>query len=260
MPDGMTEQKGLFQTLSPKSAFWVGVITSLAVVFTAGFFVMLVMFFKSDGTGSGTAAVLTNTSGAVAGANANTAAANIAVKPVTTADWRRGNDKAKVTVIEYSDLECPFCKQFHPTVAQLMTEYGDKINWVYRHFPLASLHPKAPKEAEAAECAGELGGQDAFWKFIDRVFEVTPGNNGLDPAQLPEIAVAAGVNKQKFQDCYNSGKYASKIQAAVSDAEAAGGQGTPYSVIIAGGKNYPVSGAVPYSQLKSIVDSALAGS
>src|SRR3989344_4864332 len=108
---------------------------------------------------------------------------------ITSEDHIRGNPNAEVTIVEYSDYECPFCKSFHPTMQRIVDEYGDKVAWVYRHFPLDSIHSKARPEAVAAECAAELGGNDAFWKFTDRFFELTPSNNQTDTATvLPQIA------------------------------------------------------------------------
>lgn len=88
-----------------------------------------------------------------------------------------GNPKAKISLIEYSDFECPFCKRFHQTMQQVMAAHGDNVRWAYRHFPLDSLHRKARPEALAAECAGEQG---KFWEFTNSVFEVTPSNDGMD--------------------------------------------------------------------------------
>lgn len=84
-------------------------------------------------------------------------------------DHIRGNKKAKVVVIEYSDFQCPFCQRVHPTYKQILETYGDDVMWVYRHFPL-SFHPKAMPAALASECAYEQGGNDAFWKFADELF------------------------------------------------------------------------------------------
>ncbi len=103
-------------------------------------------------------------------------------RPVTDQDHIRGAANAKVTVLEYSDFECPFCKSFHPTLQKLLNEYPNDVRWVYRHSPLVQLHSKAPKEAEATECAGEQG---KFWEMTDKIFEVTPSNNGLNLADLP---------------------------------------------------------------------------
>jgi protein-disulfide isomerase len=83
--------------------------------------------------------------------------------PITSADHIRGNPNAPVKIVEYSDMECPFCKRFHPTMQQTVDEYDGKVAWVYRHFPLDSIHSKARSEAIATECAGELGGNDMFW-------------------------------------------------------------------------------------------------
>ena len=112
------------------------------------------------------------------------------VRPVSTEDHIRGNPNAEVIIIEYSDTECPFCGRFHETMKQIMNEYGKegKVAWVYRHSPLDQLHSKAKNESVALECANELGGNDKFWEYADRIYSVTPANNGLDPAELPKIA------------------------------------------------------------------------
>lgn len=179
-----------------------------------------------------------------------------AIRPITDQDHIRGAKNAKVTILEYSDLECPFCKKYHPTVQQALSEYPNDVRWVYRHSPLVQLHSKAPKEAEATECAGEQG---KFWEMTDKIFEVTPANNGLDPAELPKLAQQVGVaNIQQFQSCLDSGKYTQHVTDDTADAQAAGLQGTPYSVIIAqNGQKFPLSGAQPYSALKQLIDQAL---
>lgn len=99
-------------------------------------------------------------------------------------DYILGDKNAEVIIYEYSDTECPFCKRFHATMHEIMSANQGKVAWVYRHFPLDSIHPKTRKEAEAVLCAGELGGNTAFWKYLDTIFEITPANNGLDPDLL----------------------------------------------------------------------------
>lgn len=179
-------------------------------------------------------------------------------RPVDKTDHIRGSNGASVTMIEYSDLECPFCKRFHPTMQQLLADYKGKVRWVYRHFPLAQLHSKAPKEAEATECVAKLGGEEAFWKYVDKIYEITPSNNGLDPAQLPKLAGEVGVNVAAFQKCLDSGEMTAKVAANEQDALNAGGQGTPYSILITkDGKKVPVSGALPIEQIKSLIDPLL---
>ena len=179
------------------------------------------------------------------------------IREIISEDHVRGPQNAKVTVVEYSDLECPFCKRFHPTMQQLLSEYPNDVRWVYRHAPLVQLHSKAPKEAEATECAGEQG---KFWELTDKIFEVTPANDGLNLDDLPKLAQEAGVaNIQQFQSCLDSGTYAQHVQYDLTDAQNAGMRGTPYSVVIApNGEKFPVSGAQPYASVKQIVDKALA--
>lgn len=186
---------------------------------------------------------------------------DINVKPVTNDDHILGSKDAKIQIVEYSDLECPFCKAFQTTLHQAFDKYGknNDIAWIYRHFPLAELHPKAPKEAEAAECANELGGNDKFWKFVDGVYKVTPSNNGLDPAELPKIAGQIGLDVNKFNTCLQSGKYTDKIQASYQDALAAGGQGTPYTVLVTSKGKIPITrGAISFEELSAQIDQVLA--
>jgi len=238
---------------SPKTSFLLGVGSVLVIGFVVGFFVLLSMVLNRESSPSATTVAT-----AVNGSGQPQQPSEIQLAPVTENDWIRGNPEANVTIVEYSDLECPFCQRFHPTMQQVIAEYGDSVRWVYRHFPLVSLHSKAPKEAEAAECAGELGGNDAFWKYIDRIFEVSPTNNGLNLDILPDIAEYVGLNRSAFTSCLDSGKHADKVQSQYNDAVSAGGQGTPYNVIIApNGEKIPVSGAVPFEQIKSFLDQVL---
>ena len=182
------------------------------------------------------------------------------VAPVTAEDHVRGNPNAEVTIIEYADTECPYCKQFHQTMRQVMDTFGadGKVAWVYRHFPLDQLHAKARSEAVALECANEQGGNDAFWKYADRLFEITPSNDGLDASELPKIASYIGLDVQKFESCQESGRYDAHIEAEAQNAQATGGQGTPWSVVVTkDGKKYPLSGAQPFEAVKQIIETAV---
>jgi len=181
-------------------------------------------------------------------------------KEITSNDHILGNPEAPLTLIVFTDLECPWCKKFHETVLQMMDEYGKqgKVRLVFRHFPLDALHQKSRKEAEASECAADLGGNEKFWQYVNRIFEITPSNDGLDPAELPKIAAYVGLDKTKFTECLNSGKFAGKVQENYNDAIASGGQGTPYFVIInEKGEKFPFSGYLPFSQLKIVLDQLL---
>lgn len=182
------------------------------------------------------------------------------IRPVSSEDHLKGDPRALVKLVEFSDLECPFCKNFHLTMQQIMDEYGQsgQVAWIYRHFPLDQLHSKARQEAEATECANELGGNDAFWSYVDQIYEITPSNNRLDLSLLPEIAENIGLNRSQFKSCLESGQYAQHIENDYQDSVNSGGRGTPYSIVIApNGKTFVISGAQPYSIVKSIIELAL---
>lgn len=228
-----------------------------------------------------------NSKPATAGVQQGTVAEEI--RGVQEDDHIKGNPNADIVIVEYSDTECPFCKQFHETLNRVIDEYGadGKVAWVYRHFPIPQLHPKAPKEAEALECAAEQGGNEMFWKFTDRVYETTNSNNSLDngihnsPADVPlgpdgkpyytqakprsatdagqlsDIAKELGLDVAKFEECIISGRHKAKIDADVDEAVAAGGQGTPHSIIIVNGEQIPLEGAQPFESVKGLIDSLL---
>ena len=194
---------------------------------------------------------------------ANTAALPAAVtaegmRAVDANDHILGNPNAELVIVEYSDTECPFCKQFHNTMKQVMNSYGKDgdVAWVYRHFPIDQLHSKARKQAEATECAAEQGGNDTFWAFTNTLYERTPSNNGFDEKQLPVIAKDIGLDVAAFNTCLSSGKFAAKVEADYQDALKAGGRGTPYSLIITkkDGTKVPINGAQPYESLKGTLD------
>jgi protein-disulfide isomerase len=189
----------------------------------------------------------------------------ITVAPVSNSDHIRGKKDAKIVIIDYSDTECPFCKSFHESLKKIFDEYGanNTVAWVYRSFPL-DIHKKAPKEAEALECAAELGGNEGFWKYTDEIYRVTTSNDTLDLAQLPVIAENVGLNKAAFTTCIDSGKYAAKVDADYEAGRLAGANGTPYTVLVVNGEYIPLVdeqgrglGALPYTSLKSIIESFL---
>jgi len=184
------------------------------------------------------------------------------VTPVDDTDFIKGSPEANVVIVEYSDIDCPFCKQFHTTMQRLVDEYGKdgKVAWVYRHFPLTSLHPNAARHAEAAECAGNIGGNDVFWKFLDTMIAENPGNQQADPANYGAYAVKAGITAEALTQCIASGAMKKNVEAEYANALATGGNGTPYNILIVKGAKDPVaiSGALPYDQLKAVIESALA--
>lgn len=172
-----------------------------------------------------------------------------------------GNPEAPVKIVEYTDLECPYCKTFQTTLHQVMDFYGTsgKVAWVSRPFPLAQIHSKAPQEAHAAECAAEQGGDAAYFRFIDKVFEVTPGSNGLDLSQLPVIAGNVGLDVNAFNACQASNKYAEKVSASYAEAIKLGAQGTPFSLIMVGTEAVTLPGNQPYDSMRAAIDAVLEG-
>lgn len=169
---------------------------------------------------------------------------------VSDDDHIRGNKDAKVTLVEFSDLQCPFCRKFHPTVKQLLSAYPDQVRWVYKHFPLDTIHSEARPAAEASECVWEQKGDDGFWRFVDGVFE----NQERIGSQLyRELAQEIGVNMGQFESCISSRKYQQKVEDDYQKGLAAGVRGTPGSFM--NGREIP--GAVPYSELESTLKSLL---
>lgn len=180
-------------------------------------------------------------------------------RKISASDHILGSPDASVKIIEFSDTECPFCQSLHPTLKKVMDNYGKsgQVAWVYRHFPIDSIHSKARKEAEATECAAELGGNQKFWEYLDRLFEITPANNGLDPKQLPEIAAYVGLDKVKFEQCLASGKYAERVQSDLADGLNVGVRGTPYNVLISGSKKEIIGGADSYKAFEVTIEKLL---
>ncbi len=178
------------------------------------------------------------------------------VDPVTEADFIRGNPNAPIMIVEYSDYDCPFCKNFHDTMKMIMDDYGvtGKVGWVYRQFPLAQLHPNAPRISEAALCVGELGGDEAFWTFSDLVFSERGVNEPTNMTRLPEFAERSGVTRADFNTCLESGRHTDAVEESLRSGVRAGAQGTPYSIVIVGNEQAVINGAQPYPVVKQIIE------
>lgn len=159
----------------------------------------------------------------------------------------RGNVDAPITIVEYSDVQCPFCQTFHNNMEQIIAEYGDDVRWVYKHFPLDQLHPFARQGAQAAECAGE---QEMFWEYTDLLYA---RQNEIAPASFAVFAEDLGLNVGDFNSCLDSGRYAEKVEAEFQEGLAVGVRGTPGTFF----NGYPLQGAVPYGTMKSLIDQEL---
>jgi len=177
------------------------------------------------------------------------------VLPVTEADHVRGPSNPDVYLIEYADYQCPYCDSFHKTVQEVLKEYEGKVAWVFRYFPLDSIHPEARPASIAAECAASLGGNDAFWSFTDKIFA-----NQRDMSREAYISVATGlgVDKAAFEACLDTGDD-TRVERDLKNGMDLGGNGTPYTVLLTRkGDILKFSGALPIAQVKTLVDRALA--
>jgi protein-disulfide isomerase len=159
----------------------------------------------------------------------------------------RGPADAPVTVVEFSDFECSFCRTVIETLDRVQESYGDQVRIVFRQFPL-DMHPAAGKAAEAALCAHD---QDKFWPMHDLLFNE---QNRLDVASLKEKAGRLGLNQRAFNRCLDSGQYGEKVQQDLRDGKLVGVRGTP--ALFVNGIPVP-GGAVPYETLSALIDEEL---
>lgn len=157
-----------------------------------------------------------------------------------------GSKDAVVTIIEFSDFECPYCRRVQPTLKRILKEYEGQVRLVFRDFPL-SFHKNAQKAAEAAQCAGD---QDKFWPYHDKLFEQT----ALAPDDLRKYAGELELDMDAFNACLDEGKYAQEVVKDMQDGQAVGVNSTPSFFV----NGQPLSGAVPYERFQELVEAALA--
>ncbi len=169
---------------------------------------------------------------------------------ITGEEHIRGNPEAPVTIVEFSDFQCPFCQRFHSTVQQIIEDYPNQVRWVYKHFPLDSIHSQARPAAEAAECVFEQKGNNGFWQFTDALFK---NQSRLGGDLYKELAQSLGVSINEFESCISSGRYKDHVEADYQEGIKAGVRGTPGSFV----NGESVSGAVPYETLKTAIEKAL---
>lgn len=228
-------------------------ITTPAAIITAGALIALALIL---GRGAGSSETITKK---------NTATAPLAVaeqplKPVSlrATDPIRGDvASSDVVIVEYSDSDCPYCQRFHNTMKEVMALSSVKVAWVYRHFPL-SIHPNAENEAIALACVQKLGGNEAFWKYLDNIIDVT-----LSPeksaAILTGFAKDEGINSSDFAKCIADPKIADMVSEQSTEAQSLGAKGTPFSIVINTKTNAQavIPGALPTEQVKQLIDGLL---
>lgn len=247
-PQNTPTPKQVTITLSRENV--VNGVLGLQLVLLAVFGWQLVSIKKDLAGGASAPKVVAKTQTQPTNANPAEAAGPVDIT-VTTADHIRGGDNAKVTIVEYSDFECPFCEAVHPTIKQVMDTYGDDVRLVYRHYPL-SFHPQAQKAAEASECAADQG---KFWEFHDTMFDNQALLQG-GVTQLKKWAADLRLNTAKFNNCLDSGEKATIVADDASGGSAIGVTGTPGFFI----NGISVVGAQPFSTFKQVIDQELAKS
>ena len=178
-------------------------------------------------------------------------------------DHVRGAPTAEVSLIEYADFECPFCKRFHATPKALVARYAGRVNWVLRNFPLPFHDPAAHREAFAAECVARLAGNDAYWKYADALYANTKSNgSGLPPEHaVDKLAAGVGVKASALAKCMSSHATASRVERDLADGTSAGVSGTPTTIVRnnRSGASEALVGALPEAALVEAIDRALGG-
>ena len=166
---------------------------------------------------------------------------------ITQDDHVRGDFSSPVTLVEFSDFECPFCERHFPTMNKILSDYQGKVRLGYKHFPL-SIHPNSQKAAESSECASEQG---KFWEYHDKLFQGQP--SGFSTEKFKQWARDLGLDSNRFDSCLDSGKYADRAKKDYQEGISKGVNGTPATFV----NGNLVSGAYPYDTFKQAIDSLL---
>lgn len=234
--------------------FFTGLFLGIAVTSSVGLALTFGSLMKGGVFGGAVAAVpavVAPTAG-----NPTAQQPTVPSKPVAAVDAKvdhvRGPANAKVTLIEYSDFQCPYCSRHEPTMEKLLTDHPADVRLVYRHFPLSSLHPMAQKAAEASECAAAQGGNDVFWKAHDYLFA---NNTSLSTDLFKKMAGDLKLDVNKFATCVEKGEMAKRVAADYATGNDSGVSGTPATFV----NGQMVEGAVPIDQFEAMVQSAIKG-
>lgn len=230
---------------------WQGATAVFAVLFLIMVFVVIKGGSKEPAKKAGNAERTAITRAQASGARSP------ALTLIEDNDPVLGDPDAEISIVEFSDFQCSYCaRSFSTTQAEFrQSDYfnSGQVNWVYKHFPLQSIHPLAQKAAEAGECANRQG---KFWDYHDTLFE---NQRRLDVASLKSYASTLGLDTDEFDRCLDENEAKGEVSKELSVARAAGGQGTPFFVVInnVNKRGVPLRGAVPFDQLAKAIDSLL---
>ncbi len=240
-------EESSFWNGSPKNMFYMGLSIGVGASAVAALLVVIA-FMWSGKSFSSNAQVANNDAQQNAQQQAPdedpNAAPKVNIKEVDPSrDHILGNKNAKVTLVEYSDFQCPYCARHVPTLKQILKDYPNDVRIIYRHFPLTSIHPYAQKAAETSECVAKLGGEGMFWKFHDEMFasQTAAGNTITGEEQIMAVVKKIGMSDTAVKNCLTAGQTSKRVQEDMSSGNDIGIRGTPANVI----NGLLVSGAYP---------------
>ncbi|MBP6948497.1 MAG: DsbA family protein [Candidatus Pacebacteria bacterium] len=185
-------------------------------------------------------------------------------KTIDSSDYITGKQNSKVMVVEYSDPECPYCIQLSPTLKKLQADYGDKVGFVYRHFPLTQIHKNAFDESRAIACAGKIGGSSKYYEYINALYDYKMSKQSatLPSTGKEDFARTIGLDQTAFATCMKEKQTEQEVTNSIDEGVRAGVQGTPATfVLLKTKKGYDVvsmvDGARPEEFFKAVIDEAL---
>ncbi len=259
----MDHNSNFIDAMPPKSAFWLGFATAVLSLGTLGFIVLGSCMLKGSCpislSDAPSAAAVAAPAAAAATSAAAPEATTVAVSKVPAVDAKteyiQGDANAAVTIVEYSDFQCPFCERFHGTMKQIMADYKGKVRWILRPFPL-SFHPEAVNAAVAAECAGRQG---KFWDYADKLIE---NQSTLGADLYKKLATDLGLDAGKLATCQADKSVTELVNKLSAGGGAAGVSGTPGTFIFktnAKGTDQAtiIKGAQSAATVKAAIDALL---
>ena len=177
------------------------------------------------------------------------------VKIIDEKDYIKGNPNAPIMLIEYSDYECPTCNEFYPTLKKVLNEFGatGKVAWIYRQYPIVNLYPNSAKLSETALCVGEVGGNTAFWKFTDSIFQERQPDSLTDMSKLESLVTNSGVDKDYFESCIRNGRHKKPLEKNITVATEAGVIGLPHTFVVVGNQVESFTGAESYPVVRQVI-------
>lgn len=235
---------------TPKAMFIFGFVSGIGTAAVVGLIVILSMLMSGKSLawagGTNTNNNAPTAPSAPTNPNQPTPPVGAPVKPVDEkTDHIRGNKNAKVTLIEYSDFECPFCLRHLDTINQILAQYPNDVRLIYRHYPLTSIHPEAQKAAEASECAGAQG---KFWEMHDKIFAANAAGT-MNVQKWKDAAKELSLDTNKFNKCLDGGEMAARVNQDTAEGSSAGVSGTPATFV----NGQLVEGAVPFANFQTIL-------